>query len=151
MNRKSGTELILMLGLIFVVQACSAIQPPAANGPRTNEPLYPVLLTEDPQRRDASRTLFKQLVQRSDQQSQADLSLRSVTATVEKLPTDSRLTIYLPRIGTGTAMTEDEIRESLRRFINDWQGLLGADPSRSEEHTSELQSRPHLVCRLLLE
>src|SRR3989442_5118030 len=26
-----------------------------------------------------------------------------------------------------------------------------ADESRSEEHTSELQSRPHLVCRLLLE
>src|SRR3989442_7758246 len=26
-----------------------------------------------------------------------------------------------------------------------------ADPQRSEEHTSELQSRPHLVCRLLLE
>src|SRR3989442_6540517 len=25
-----------------------------------------------------------------------------------------------------------------------------AAPSRSEEHTSELQSRPHLVCRLLL-
>src|SRR5215813_6558752 len=26
-----------------------------------------------------------------------------------------------------------------------------AEPERSEEHTSELQSRPHLVCRLLLE
>src|SRR5690554_7065055 len=26
-----------------------------------------------------------------------------------------------------------------------------ADHPRSEEHTSELQSRPHLVCRLLLE
>src|SRR3989442_11821142 len=26
-----------------------------------------------------------------------------------------------------------------------------ASDSRSEEHTSELQSRPHLVCRLLLE
>src|SRR3989442_6722137 len=26
-----------------------------------------------------------------------------------------------------------------------------AQHSRSEEHTSELQSRPHLVCRLLLE
>src|SRR5436305_9427104 len=25
------------------------------------------------------------------------------------------------------------------------------DGARSEEHTSELQSRPHLVCRLLLE
>src|SRR5690554_7438013 len=33
-------------------------------------------------------------------------------------------------------------------------GGLGASSSpiiRSEEHTSELQSRPHLVCRLLLE
>src|SRR3989442_14123767 len=31
--------------------------------------------------------------------------------------------------------------------------LLGLhhDVARSEEHTSELQSRPHLVCRLLLE
>src|SRR6266498_4547384 len=27
----------------------------------------------------------------------------------------------------------------------------GRRPPRSEEHTSELQSRPHLVCRLLLE
>src|SRR2546422_3376998 len=30
-------------------------------------------------------------------------------------------------------------------------GRLGSWPSRSEEHTSELQSRLHLVCRLLLE
>src|SRR5439155_26184957 len=28
---------------------------------------------------------------------------------------------------------------------------IEASPSRSEEHTSELQSRGHLVCRLLLE
>src|SRR5690554_7413102 len=27
----------------------------------------------------------------------------------------------------------------------------GGSAGRSEEHTSELQSRPHLVCRLLLE
>src|SRR3712207_8279427 len=27
----------------------------------------------------------------------------------------------------------------------------GRQPDRSEEHTSELQSRPYLVCRLLLE
>src|SRR5690625_6929443 len=30
-------------------------------------------------------------------------------------------------------------------------GPHAARPSRSEEHTSELQSRGHLVCRLLLE
>src|SRR3989442_10529698 len=36
-----------------------------------------------------------------------------------------------------------------------WLGIssdaMAADRHRSEEHTSELQSRPHLVCRLLLE
>src|SRR2546429_5387407 len=31
------------------------------------------------------------------------------------------------------------------------QGLIGIPNERSEEHTSELQSRLHLVCRLLLE
>src|SRR5690554_7728157 len=30
-------------------------------------------------------------------------------------------------------------------------GKVGEKVTRSEEHTSELQSRPHLVCRLLLE
>src|SRR5690554_2071879 len=29
--------------------------------------------------------------------------------------------------------------------------FVNFNPARSEEHTSELQSRPHLVCRLLLE
>src|SRR3989442_8595212 len=30
-------------------------------------------------------------------------------------------------------------------------GIFPVENPRSEEHTSELQSRPHLVCRLLLE
>src|SRR5690554_7315613 len=34
-------------------------------------------------------------------------------------------------------------------FIDEIHTIIGA--GRSEEHTSELQSRPHLVCRLLLE
>src|SRR6266498_4799145 len=32
-----------------------------------------------------------------------------------------------------------------------WLTAAITDRARSEEHTSELQSRPHLVCRLLLE
>src|SRR5436305_9320310 len=32
-----------------------------------------------------------------------------------------------------------------------WSTPTGQQQGRSEEHTSELQSRPHLVCRLLLE
>src|SRR5690554_1676452 len=34
-------------------------------------------------------------------------------------------------------------------FIGFWSVLLVLFTHRSEEHTSELQSRPHLVCRLL--
>src|SRR5690554_7020680 len=40
-----------------------------------------------------------------------------------------------PRIKTGTQGSQ----------------LFSSPGRRSEEHTSELQSRPHLVCRLLLE
>src|SRR5258705_8892146 len=32
-----------------------------------------------------------------------------------------------------------------------WRGVARPQPGRSEEHTSELQSLRHLVCRLLLE
>src|SRR5687768_18316119 len=43
---------------------------------------------------------------------------------------------------------EDGNRSHLNRLdVN----IAGSGPERSEEHTSELQSRLHLVCRLLLE
>src|SRR5436305_10697828 len=40
-------------------------------------------------------------------------------------------------------------RSRSRRHISS--ATRATSASRSEEHTSELQSRPHLVCRLLLE
>src|SRR3989442_7828691 len=55
-----------------------------------------------------------------------------------------------------TTLFRSQIQEDRARFI----GATHEDrcvnglyivPYRSEEHTSELQSRPHLVCRLLLE
>src|SRR2546422_7765265 len=39
----------------------------------------------------------------------------------------------------------------IRRRSSDSSRRREPSPSRSEEHTSELQSRLHLVCRLLLE
>src|SRR5436305_10654362 len=47
-------------------------------------------------------------------------------------------------------------RETTRRSVAGAPRAIALCPSyyhrpRSEEHTSELQSRPHLVCRLLLE
>src|SRR5690554_7959661 len=53
---------------------------------------------------------------------------------------------------TGMANIADLRRQtmSLRRYLNPQREAM-ARLLRSEEHTSELQSRPHLVCRLLLE
>src|ERR1035437_8705969 len=47
-------------------------------------------------------------------------------------------------------------RSSLLRGLVEAEDLIASDPAkaqqlRSEEHTSELQSRQYLVCRLLLE
>src|SRR3712207_8073513 len=44
---------------------------------------------------------------------------------------------------------EDELRERLA--LGRGRVLLCVSAARSEEHTSELQSRQYLVCRLLLE
>src|SRR5258707_2985544 len=47
--------------------------------------------------------------------------------------------------------TERQRREILQQIEDDDHAEQQADKERSEEHTSELQSRQYLVCRLLLE
>src|SRR6266498_3997691 len=42
------------------------------------------------------------------------------------------------------------LQDQVRQILGIRQNVSQLDILRSEEHTSELQSRPHLVCRLLL-
>src|SRR3989442_5007914 len=49
-----------------------------------------------------------------------------------------------------TTLFRSTCKHDVKRITID-PSLLAEDKDRSEEHTSELQSRPHLVCRLLLE
>src|SRR5690625_7122224 len=51
-------------------------------------------------------------------------------------------------IGKPITFENDEI--GFTKFLS-WMNELKGSQGRSEEHTSELQSRGHLVCRLLLE
>src|SRR3989442_8948973 len=53
------------------------------------------------------------------------------------------------RAAAGLAWTHDEF--PFPSFFPSAPLVVGPARVRSEEHTSELQSRPHLVCRLLLE
>src|SRR5437870_5903505 len=46
---------------------------------------------------------------------------------------------------------EDRVMDTLRPLAIPPGDYMMPRPERSEEHTSELQSRGHLVCRLLLE
>src|SRR5690625_6489460 len=56
------------------------------------------------------------------------------------------------RAGRRPAMVDRQEVEALYQEARESGGSIGhVDSSRSEEHTSELQSRGHLVCRLLLE
>src|SRR5690554_7069158 len=45
----------------------------------------------------------------------------------------------------------EQAKDDLKSALKTGFGINKKDTTRSEEHTSELQSRPHLVCRLLLE
>src|SRR5207253_8695817 len=67
------------------------------------------------------------------------------------------LMILLPPISTlfpYTTLFRSEVSDMLENKVRGYGHRLLTErrmPIRSEEHTSELQSRGHLVCRLLLE
>src|SRR5690554_7096681 len=51
----------------------------------------------------------------------------------------------------GAIMSLADTVGAVATVLNLKEGAATTTVERSEEHTSELQSRPHLVCRLLLE
>src|SRR5690625_6439010 len=56
----------------------------------------------------------------------------------------------------GQLLSDEQYFEAMGEFGDEFEALMGAEAikalmGRSEEHTSELQSRGHVVCRLLLE
>src|SRR2546429_8501007 len=74
------------------------------------------------------------------------------TATTEiyTLSLHDALPIYVENALVGTQRLQSQWQHASEREAV-LQRSLGFAKDRSEEHTSELQSRLHLVCRLLLE
>src|SRR5207302_6979875 len=84
----------------------------------------------------------------------ADIRVHKVNLAeyVDVLPPASVLAVLLFYIGSLYGRWQDRSRTDLVSAISTAAGgILISTMVRSEEHTSELQSRENLVCRLLLE
>jgi hypothetical protein len=126
---RRGTILIVAhLTSALLLSGCAAFQPPSATGPRT-ESLYPILLVEDSQRKEATIAALNRLAQSSENLTGTEPQLQPITGTIQSLPAMTNA-LYLPKLGAAAIMTEEETREALRRFIRDWQELIGTDPAK---------------------
>ena len=128
MINKQALSLLCCIALACFACACAAIQPPDTGGPRSGGPQYPVLLTEQAERTEATIGGFNRLTQAAGVK--AEISLQPITATIQSVPMNLGTPLYLPKVGVEPEMNEEETRESLRRFITDWRALIGADPAQ---------------------
>ena len=124
-------DLVTMFALTMAValSGCAAFQPTNANGPTANLPPYPIVPADGGRLEDASGAWY-QLSQNYGVPGKTEPNLNPYTATLESLPANLPAPIYLPKVGSPTNPTEDDTRESLRRFIVEWQRLIGADPNQ---------------------
>jgi hypothetical protein len=116
------------LSLLVWAAGCSTLQPPDPNGPRSNAPVYPVSLADEGTKQEETLIAWRQLAPRYGSSDQVDVTLDPFTATIKALPPNLKNPILLPKVGTEPTQSEEETRESLRRFIDDWRALIGAEP-----------------------
>jgi hypothetical protein len=122
--------VIIVFSSALVVSSCAALQPPNVTGPRGNSSLYPILLIEDAHRKEATVAALNRLGQQSGKPNGTLPQLQPVTGTIIGLPPQVSGSFFLPKVGAGASMNEEETRESLRRFIREWQELIGSDPAK---------------------
>lgn len=116
-----------VLSLLFL-NACAAKPNPGVA--RSNEPPYPVLMTETAERRDAALAAWTKFTTEQGITNAPQPELQPATATLRSLPTLTGTPIYLPKVGQAATMTEEDTRESLRRFLTSISDLAGAQPQQ---------------------
>lgn len=113
----------------FASSACAALQPPDTDGPRSNTPPYPIGLADPAARLEEASVAWYQMSQHYGLTGKTEANLNPLTGTIESLPANAG-TIVLPKVGDEAQPTEEQLRESLRRFIVEWRQLIGADPDQ---------------------
>lgn len=121
---------VVFVTTTFMLGACaSAARPADAGRPRGNEPPKFAVLNASDERRTAVLANWKSVVGEQAAAASPTPDLRPVTATLSALPAGLRDFPRLPLVVAGDAdqRTEEETRESLRRFLATAAPLLGID------------------------
>ncbi len=116
-----------LLATALALPSCAALQPPSATGPRGNESSYPILVTEDSHRKESIAVALNRLAAQAGTPGSIEAQVQPVTTTILNISPKANSNLYLPKVGATAVMTEEETRESLRRFIKEWQELIGSD------------------------
>ncbi len=124
---KRGLATTLVLALMFLSGACAAFRATDPGGPRSDVRLYPVGLADPSARLEEASLAWYQLSQQYGLPDRTPVSLDPHTATLQSLPANLTMPIRLPKVGTDAQQTEEQTRESLRRFIVEWRRLIGAE------------------------
>lgn len=124
--KHSRVALCALLALLSCA-SCATTPAPDAAGPRPNEPPYPVLMVETQNRRAGAFQAWAKFASEQGIPDTPAPELQPVTATLRALPAGASL--HLPKVGDAVPMTEENTRESLRRFITSVAPLLGAQPT----------------------
>ena len=120
---------VFIISVVLASGACAALQPIDANGPRANEPAYPVGLSDPAARLEEASVAWYQISQHYGAPGKTEANLNPYTGTLQGLPANSTA-VVLPKVGAEAEQTEEQIRESLRRFIVEWRQLIGAEPEQ---------------------
>lgn len=120
--------LILSAAALLSTAGCAAVPPVSPGAPGRNQPPYPALLSEATTRIEAANSVWQQITAQQGVGARTTVPLQPITSTIQSLPSNFTGPLYLPKVGVDAQMSEEETRESLRRFLNEWRTLLGADP-----------------------
>ena len=120
---------VLVVTAALMTGACAALQPVDANGPRSNPANYPLGLADPGARLEEASVAWYQMSQHYGLAGKTEANLDPNTGTIQSLPANASVPILLPKVGTDAVPTEEQTRESLRRFIVEWRQLIGADPN----------------------
>lgn len=126
--KKHEQWLSVTFCVLFAVclSSCAGTPSPDPAGPRASD-AYPFALVEEESRREAMLAAWAGFTTNQGIINAPAPELQPVTATIRSIPALTQPPLYLPSVGEGVPMTEEETRESLRRFIAEAGGLLCGD------------------------